>query len=165
MREALGRTYGVQKRSEDATRGVTAMLPRSDRVEEDTENGTGTVGTDLQRSSSWAALALPCYYRYRRAGTAVLLLTSDRRTLEDDHEDALLVQFEFEKSEDKTDEEEEEEEEEGRVKEQGNEEEGKGEEREAVEEEKEEGEEEEAATVEDVNGNRLNRQNVRRRCA
>ncbi|XP_043259601.1 uncharacterized protein LOC122401499 [Colletes gigas] len=95
-REALGRTYGAQKRSEQAPRVATAMLPRSGRVDDniDTDTDTDTVATDLRRTSSCVALALPFPYYYRycpRAGIAVSLLNLDRRTLAKDHEDDSLL--------------------------------------------------------------------------
>ncbi|XP_076644986.1 uncharacterized protein LOC143354617 [Halictus rubicundus] len=107
-REALGRTYGAEKRSEEAIHlGATAMLPRSGRVDDnidtdtDTDPDTDTVATDLTRTSSCVVLALPplpfpyhCYYYYYyhryyrpRAEFAASLLKSDRLTLADDHED------------------------------------------------------------------------------
>ncbi|KAK9298172.1 hypothetical protein QLX08_008403 [Tetragonisca angustula] len=100
-REALGRTYGAQKRSEQAPRGATAMLPHSGRMVDDnidTDTDTDTVATDLHRTSSCVALALPLpfpyyyeyyeyyYYRYPRATRiAASLLNSDRRTLTTGH--------------------------------------------------------------------------------
>ncbi|XP_017797573.1 PREDICTED: uncharacterized protein LOC108578707 [Habropoda laboriosa] len=94
-REALGRTYGAQKRSEQAPRGATAMLPRSGRVDDNIDTDTDTVATDLNRTSSCVAFALPLlpfpyyYYRYYypRAGIAASLFNSDRRTFTDHHED------------------------------------------------------------------------------
>ncbi|XP_053976282.1 uncharacterized protein LOC128885534 [Hylaeus anthracinus] len=79
-REALGRTYGAQKRSEQAPRGATTMLPRSGRVDDNIDTDTDTVATDLTRTSSCVPLALPlpcpCYYRYCPRAT-VTLLSSD----------------------------------------------------------------------------------------
>ncbi|XP_043513321.1 uncharacterized protein LOC122530436 [Frieseomelitta varia] len=97
-REALGRTYGAQKRSEQAPRGATAMLPHSGRMVDDnidTDTDTDTVATDLHRTSSCVALALPLpfpyyyeYYYYPRATRiAASLLNSDRPTLTGHHED------------------------------------------------------------------------------
>ncbi|XP_076179212.1 uncharacterized protein LOC143152702 [Ptiloglossa arizonensis] len=96
-REALGRNYGAQKRSEQAPRGATAMLPRPGRLVDDnidTDTDTdNTVATDLRMISSCVALALslpfPYYYRYcPRAGIAAsLFYKSERCTLVDDHED------------------------------------------------------------------------------
>ncbi|KAK1128365.1 hypothetical protein K0M31_002829 [Melipona bicolor] len=100
-REALGRTYGAQKRSEQAPRGATAMLPRSGRMVDDnidTDTDTDTVATDLHRTSSCVALALPLpfpyyyeyyyYYYYPRATRiAASLLNSDRPTLAGHHEE------------------------------------------------------------------------------
>ena len=102
-REALGRTYGAQKRSEQAPRGATAMLPHSGRMVDDnidTDTDTDTVATDLHRTSSCVALALPLpfpyyyeyYYYYPRATRiAASLLNSDRPTLTDHHEDDYLL--------------------------------------------------------------------------
>ena len=101
-REALGRTYGAQKRFEQAPRGATAMLPHSgrvvdDNIDTDTDTDTDTVATDLHRTSSCVALALPLpfpyyeYYYYPRAVIAASLLNSDRRTLTDKHEDNYLL--------------------------------------------------------------------------
>ncbi|XP_078049818.1 uncharacterized protein LOC144476580 [Augochlora pura] len=96
-REALGRTYGAEKRSEEAIhRGATAMLPRSGRVDDNID--TDTVATDPRRTSSCVALVLPLlfpyhyyyYYRYyypRDEFAAASLLKSDRLALADDHED------------------------------------------------------------------------------
>lgn len=156
-RWALGRTYGAQKRSEQATRrGVTAMLPRSGRVDDNID----TVATDLRRISSCVPLPYP--YSYPRVGSLAKLLTSDRCTL---HEDGLLVLL-------------------ARIgqlkasliketlvgaRDRNSEEEDYTEDVEN-EEKREDGtervEEEEVVTAEDVNSNRLNHQNVRRRfCA
>ncbi|XP_017881673.1 uncharacterized protein LOC108625859 [Ceratina calcarata] len=100
-REALGRTYGAQKRFEEASsHGVRAMLPYSGRIDDNIETDTDTVATDLHRISSCVALALPLpfsyYYRYyypRAAHIAASLLNSNRRTLADNHEDKLLLMF------------------------------------------------------------------------
>ncbi|XP_033331074.2 uncharacterized protein LOC117223064 [Megalopta genalis] len=98
-REALGRTYGAEKRSEEAIhRGATAMLPRSGRVDDnidtDTDHDHDTVATDPRRTSSCVALVLPLlfpyhYYRYYypRDEFAASLSKPDRLALADDHED------------------------------------------------------------------------------
>lgn len=92
-REALGRTYGAQKRLEQAPRGTTAMLPHSGRVDDNIDDTDDTVATDLHRTSSCVALALPLpfpyyyYYYYPRAGITASLFYSARRTLTDHHED------------------------------------------------------------------------------
>ncbi|XP_076387884.1 uncharacterized protein LOC143264449 [Megachile rotundata] len=99
-REALGRNYGAQKRSEEAPSGATAMLPRSGRVDDNID--TDTVATDLDRISSCVALALPLpfpyYYHYYynpRAGIASQsLFEIARRTLRGDHEDELPIPVE-----------------------------------------------------------------------
>ncbi|XP_029038654.2 uncharacterized protein LOC117611771 [Osmia lignaria lignaria] len=106
-REALGRNYGAQKRSEQAPSGVTAMLPRSGRVDDNIDTDTDTVATDLHRTSSRVALALPLpfpfpyyyhyYYHYNpRVGIAASksLFKLDRRTLDKDHEDDLPIPVE-----------------------------------------------------------------------
>lgn len=95
-REALGRTYGAQKRSVQAPNGATAMLPRSGRVDDNID----TVATDLHRTSSCVTLALPLpfpyyyYYYYPRAGVAAsLLIKSVHRTFTDDHEADRMLSF------------------------------------------------------------------------
>ncbi|CAL7944911.1 unnamed protein product [Xylocopa violacea] len=94
MREALGRTLGGQKRVEQGRRhDCRAMLPHPGRVDDNIDRETETVATDLHRTSSCVALALPfSYYRYYypRAGLAASLLKPERPTLIDDHEDDSL---------------------------------------------------------------------------